>query len=124
VDEATAKSFWTAAGSGAPRRFGCSIRSRKAVSPLRSATAVQNYRNWSLIGFSELNFTSDLCAFASLRLCVKTSAESDQNGSLPFFRHPAYFNPMTRKATGLLPGLRQTAVWLNTFWASRRRRQF
>jgi hypothetical protein len=53
-----------AAGSGAPRRFGNSILSRIAVSPLRSATAVQNYRNWSLIGFSELNFTSDLCAFA------------------------------------------------------------
>jgi hypothetical protein len=104
-----------------PRRFGNPILSRKAVSPLstlrsiatedgRSATAVQNYRNWSLIGFSELNFTSDLCAFASLRLCVKTSAESDQNGSLPFFRHPAYFNPMTRKATGLLPDLGQTAI--------------
>jgi hypothetical protein len=36
-----------------------------------------------------------------------------QNGSLPFFRHPAYFNPMTRKATGLLPGFGHTAVWLN-----------
>jgi hypothetical protein len=104
-----------AAGSGAPRRFGNSILSRIAVSPLRSATAVQNYRNWSLIGFSELNFTSDLCASASLRLCVKTAlAESGQNGSLPFFRHPAYFNPMTRKATGLLPGLGQTAVRLNS----------
>jgi hypothetical protein len=64
VDEATAKSFWTAAGSEAPRRFGSSILSRKAVSPLRSSTAVQYFRNWSLIGFSELNFTSDLCAFA------------------------------------------------------------
>jgi hypothetical protein len=97
-----------------PRRFGSSILSRKAVSPLRSAT-VQNFRNWSLIGFSELNFTSDLCASASLRLCVKTAlAESGQNGSLPFFRSPAYFNPMTRKATGLLPGLGQTAVRLNS----------
>ena len=46
------KSFWTAAGSGAPRRFGNAVPSRKAVSPLRSslrcasprqaATAVQN----------------------------------------------------------------------------------
>jgi hypothetical protein len=105
--------FWTAAGSEAPRRFGSSVRSRKAVSPLRSATAVQNYRNWPLIGFSELNFTSDLCASASLRLCVKIPAESGQNGSLPLFRHPAYFNPMTRKATGLLPDLGQTAGWLN-----------
>jgi hypothetical protein len=41
-------------------------------------------------------------------------AESNQNGSLPFFRHPAYFNPMTMKATGLLPGLGQTSVRLNT----------
>jgi hypothetical protein len=37
----------------------------------------------------------------------------NQNGSLPLFRHPVYFNPMTREATGLLPGLGQTAVWLN-----------
>jgi hypothetical protein len=35
--------LWTAAGSEAPRRFGSSIRNRKAVSPLRSATAVQNF---------------------------------------------------------------------------------
>jgi len=43
--EKAAKSFWIAAGSEAPRRFGGSIRSRKAVSPLRSATAVQNPRD-------------------------------------------------------------------------------
>jgi hypothetical protein len=51
-----------------------------------------------------------------LRLVYDTAAlpaESGQNGSLPLFRHPAYFNPMTRKATGLLPDLGQTAVWLN-----------
>jgi hypothetical protein len=39
------QTFWSAAGSEAPRRFGSSVRSRKAVSPLRSATAVQNPRN-------------------------------------------------------------------------------
>src|ERR1017187_7570476 len=38
---AATKSFWTAAGSEAPRRFGSFVRSRKAVSPLRSVTAVQ-----------------------------------------------------------------------------------
>ena len=51
--------------------------------------------------------------FAPLRLGVKIPAVSGQNGSLPLFRPPAYFNPMIRKATGLLPGLSQTAVWLN-----------
>jgi hypothetical protein len=35
---------WTAAGSEAPRRFGSSVRNRKAVSPLRSATAFQELR--------------------------------------------------------------------------------
>jgi hypothetical protein len=40
--ETQSKSFWTAAGSEAPRRFGSSVRNQKAVSPLRSATAVQN----------------------------------------------------------------------------------
>jgi hypothetical protein len=39
--------------------------------------------------------------------------ESGKNGSLPLFRRPAYFNPMTRKATGLFPDLGQTAVWPN-----------
>ena len=39
---AATKSFWTAAGSEAPRRFGNAVSSRKAVSPLLSATAVQN----------------------------------------------------------------------------------
>jgi len=34
--------FWTAAGSEAPRRFGTTAPGGKAVSPLRSATAVQN----------------------------------------------------------------------------------
>src|ERR1035437_7030306 len=33
--------FWTAAGSEAPRRFWKQPSARKAVSPLRSATAVQ-----------------------------------------------------------------------------------
>jgi hypothetical protein len=50
--------------------------------------------------------------FPSVFICVHPWL--NQNGSLPFFRHPAYFNPMTRKATGLLPDLGQTAVWLNT----------
>jgi len=53
---------WTAAGSEAPRRFRMASALQeliaawlaKAVSPLRSATAVQN-----------------LCAFAPLRLGVK-----------------------------------------------------
>ena len=36
------KLFWTAAGSEAPRRFGMVAWLAKAVSPLRSATAVQN----------------------------------------------------------------------------------
>jgi hypothetical protein len=40
--EAQSKLFWSAAGSEAPRRFGNSVRSRKAVSLPRSATAVQN----------------------------------------------------------------------------------
>ena len=35
--------FWTAAGSEAPRRFWKQPGARKAVSPLRSATAVQNF---------------------------------------------------------------------------------
>jgi hypothetical protein len=43
---AATKSFWTAAGSEAPRRFGSSIHNRKAVSPLRFATAVQNRRGF------------------------------------------------------------------------------
>ncbi len=36
------KQSWTAAGNEAPRRFESSDRIRKAVSPLRSATALQN----------------------------------------------------------------------------------
>jgi hypothetical protein len=43
-DRAAAKPFWTAVGSEAPRRFGSCDRSPKAVSPLRSATAIQNLR--------------------------------------------------------------------------------
>jgi hypothetical protein len=43
-DRAAAKPFWTAAGSEAPCRFGSCDRSPKAVSPLRSATAIQNLR--------------------------------------------------------------------------------
>jgi len=39
----TSQGVWTAAGSEAPRRFGSSLRNRKAVSPLRSATAVPKY---------------------------------------------------------------------------------
>jgi len=35
--------LWTAAGSEAPRRFWMPPVVRKAVSPLRSATAVQNF---------------------------------------------------------------------------------
>ena len=41
---AATEAFWTAAGSAAPRRFGSPVRNRKAVSPQRSATAVQKLR--------------------------------------------------------------------------------
>jgi hypothetical protein len=49
-----------------------------------------NFRNWSLIGFSELNSTSDLCASASLRLCVKTLPNQAKR-FLAFFSPPGLF---------------------------------
>ena len=68
------------------------------------------------------------CRGLAIRSCLRIRRSADcqsadtagcqpalqKNGSLPFFRHPAYFNPMTRKATGLLPGLGQTSVRLNS----------
>ena len=42
--KAATEPSWIAAGSEAPRRFGISVHDRKAVSPLRSATAVQSVR--------------------------------------------------------------------------------
>src|ERR1022692_992287 len=53
---AETKSFWTAAGSEVPRRFGSCNHGAKAVSPLRLATAVQN---WSLTPNGEVRWQPD-----------------------------------------------------------------
>jgi len=57
----TTDAVWTAAGSEAPRRFGHARRQPKAVSPLRSATALQNscsHLNQSLMELGALVCTS------------------------------------------------------------------
>jgi hypothetical protein len=71
----------------------------------RSATPL-----WKLYPQSKSGVVAALCH----RSPKSSLAESGQNGSLPFFRNPSYFTLMTKKATGLLPDLGQTAVWPNT----------
>jgi A/G-specific adenine glycosylase len=68
--------LWTAAGSKAPRRFGSTNGHSKAVSPLRSATALQNscsHLNQSLMELGALICTrrSPSCAICPVqKLCV------------------------------------------------------